>query len=255
MVHHICLIGNSHLAGMRRAWPTIKEQFSQFQVTFFGGPGKTIADVELSDGLLSATTPRAAHLLNKVSGRTEIVLGDYNAFCVVGSGLRPSAAVDLIGEFSTRRSSGRRLISPEVFAAAVEGTLDHSVAMRLARLVRGVSQAPLFLIPQPWPMAGILDEKNDERLASAAQRCGAALGEASTVAAGFSQAMYGLAKLIDGATLPQPEFTIEREILTANRFRYFQDGERKDYAHANEEFGAATLKTVFSALTQTPVGR
>lgn len=145
MVHQVCVLGNSHLASARRAWPVVKDRYPQLQVTFFGGPGKTIGDVKLVDGALTPDNDRSTVLIEKVSGRREIVISEYSAFCIIGSGLRPSAAVELAAEYTTQPDLGPPRIAPTMFSSVLSSPLYRSIADRLARLIRRPSKAPMVL--------------------------------------------------------------------------------------------------------------
>jgi hypothetical protein len=259
MVHLVCVLGNSHLASARRAWPVVKDRYPQLQVTFFGGPGKTIGDVKLVEGALVPDNDRSTVLIEKVSGRREVVISDYTAFCVVGSGLRPSAAAELATEYSTQPDRGRPLISPAMFASLLSSILDRSIGMRLARLIRSHSNSPLFLVGQPYPIATILDEVDDPQIGPVARRWKAALSDGPVLDRLYTKAMEGLAKSVGATFIRQPANTIEQSILTVSAYRLDHEKERKDFAHTNEAYGELVIESLNALLgepgTQISTGR
>ncbi|NQW53315.1 MAG: hypothetical protein HQ465_18940 [Rhodospirillales bacterium] len=250
MVHHVCVLGNSHLASARRAWPLVRDRYPQLQVTFFGGPGKTIGDVKLVEGALTPDNDRSTLLIEKVSGRREIVISEYSAFCVVGSGLRPAAAAELGAEYSTQPDRGRPLISPAMFASLLSSILDRSIAMRLARLIRSHSNAPLFLVGQPYPIATLLDEVDDPKLGPVARRWHAALSDGPMLDRVYTMAMKGLAKSVGATFIPQPAGTIQQSILTASAYRLDREKELKDFAHTNEAYGELVIEALNALLSE-----
>lgn len=151
----LCAIGNSHLAALRGAWD-LGNQPPGLQATWFGAMRDGIARLRLVDGALRANTPDLADSLAWTSGgRREIVLGDYDAFLLVGLGLSFTSLARLYGANRTPAQSQelrvRRLVSSAVFDAATTGLVRDSLSLSLARIIRRVTPAPILVLADPLP--------------------------------------------------------------------------------------------------------
>lgn len=131
----LCVIGNSHAAGLKRAWDGLAAQFPAVELIFFVAPGKRIADLALQGSrLIPATDDLRERLILSSGGRSDVVLADYHGFLLYG----------LFGLPQIDRRLSSQLREIILIRAA-----NRIAALPLARILRG--NARLFLGPAPIP--------------------------------------------------------------------------------------------------------
>ncbi len=86
---NICIIGNSHVGALKRAWVLIGKNFPSINITFFAHRGG-MSNLRVSDNKL---IPRDDQLLRSFKftsdGLDNIDTSNYNLFLIYGGGLRP----------------------------------------------------------------------------------------------------------------------------------------------------------------------
>jgi hypothetical protein len=131
----IAVIGNSHAAGLKRAWDVLAAEFPGLALVFFAAPGKRIADLRRQGDRLIPGNDDLRQRLILSSGLPDVVLTDYDSFLLYG----------LIGlpQFDRRLSSQLREIILTRAAKRMAG-------LPLVSMLRGTS--PVFLGPAPVPV-------------------------------------------------------------------------------------------------------
>ena len=170
----VCVLGNSHLAALRRGWDQIAERFPAHKLTFFGAPRNIMGDLVLDGRRL---VPRTEKLLQKIrqssGGLDAVELDHYDAFVLYGLQFGPRRVIQLYRthrpvSFEWReplidlppleaRPGPVQTIPEGLFDLAAQSGLRQSLAVRLAGQIRAASPGPIQLIAAPGLNEGLLD--------------------------------------------------------------------------------------------------
>jgi hypothetical protein len=250
-----CFIGNSHLASVRLAWPLVRHQFADLDVTFFGAPGKALGELQVRDGIVGTESARTTQLLQRVSGRDEFRIADFDYFALFGLGFSPSTVLTVFENFRVWRAGSKdaekRLLSRPAFVESVAGQLRRSLAGTLGAKLRAETDRPIFIVPQPCPAEGVLVPSSanvlelSEPIAEFA-RWTTAVTAATDLQRLFVRAAQTAASSLGMSLLPQPAETLTSGIFTKEAYRYTSSVEKMDYAHMNAEYGKVVLRHLIS---------
>ncbi len=131
----ICVLGNSHVGTLRRAWdgPIGSEYADKAQLTFFAARGALLHQLELSDGKLVSSNEDVTNSITFTSGGLgEITIGDYDLFLISSLGLRDFPIPE--GYYSQA-----------VLKALLEDRYKPTIAYRLLRMIREVADTKIVL--------------------------------------------------------------------------------------------------------------
>jgi hypothetical protein len=268
-----CFIGNSHLGSVRLAWPLVRDDFPGLDVTFFGAPGKSLGELQIRDGVVGTASKRAAQLLQRISGRGEFRIADFDYFALFGIGFSPSTVLTTFENFGVWRAGiedpEKRLLSRPAFVETVAGQLRRSLAATLGAKLRAETDRPIFIVPQPCPAEGVLAPSSANILEIGEPiaefvRWKAAATAAADLQRFFVRAAQSAASSLGVSLLPQPAETLTSGIFTKEAYRYTSSVQKMDYAHMNAEYGKVVLRHLIAQhhnLTtrmprrKTPVGK
>lgn len=208
----IAVIGNSHAAGLKRAWDVVSPEFPTVDLVFFVAPGKRIADlVWHGDRLIPNTDDLRARLMLSSGGMVEVVPADFDSILLYG----------LIGlpQFDSRLSSQLREI-------ILTRAANRIAALPLARSLRG--KLPVFIGPSPVPVP--------QGAASMARN----LPYATLLAEIIRRLPVDAPQL-----LPQPATTLTDGVTTDPGFLHGPD----DWGHMNLDYNCRYLRLYLPVLT------
>lgn len=227
----VCVIGNSHAACIKSGWESIAAEFPDHALTFFAAIRSQLSGLVVQDGRLVPETDALRQQLAFTSGGREAIdPADYDVFVLVALGL-----IVPWGESWERLSTGvlRHLVAPATDCLASE----------LGRRIRGVTEHPVLLLPEPVAAA-------DEAVLSVDT-----VREYPRVIDSMSSAVA-----IPGArVLPQPVETLAHGWRTEPQWsagsvgleqagRAARQHEDVDRAHMNAQFGALWLRNILPVL-------
>ena len=210
----ICVIGNSHAAGLKRAWDGLAAEFPGVKLVFFVAPGKRIADLTRQGGrLIPGNDDLRARLEFSSGGAGQVEMAEFRAFLLYG----------LVGlpQIDRRLSSALREIILSRAAKRMAG-------LPLVRMLRGAR--PLFLGTAPVPVP--------ENPACAAQN----LPSAQLLAEITRRLPKNAPRL-----LAQPAETLSDGISTDARYLHGPG----DQGHMNLGYNTLVLRQHLPALTET----
>jgi len=262
MTRSILILGNSHLAAVRAAWPALEARHPDDRLTFFGAPGDKLGALTIRDGQAAAQDRELARELSRLGMPPRLDLMEFDAVAVIGGGIGVFAA---LGERVTlaempshrrrrwwrpeRRQLMSRALYVEMVADALRGTIGH----RLVRDIGAEAGRPIYVCPQPRPGTGILARQGRRaRLANAVRA-----GDAPIVAAVYEDALQRAFAGV-ACVRPQPEATVTEALCTADRYttgslrlagRRVEHG-AGDVLHANELYGMAVLTDLLDRIGQ-----
>jgi hypothetical protein len=174
----ICIVGNSHVAALRRGWTQLETQYPETIVDIYGAPGGTFTEVMASDGKIVCKGERAADSFKMTGGSREVALNRYDCVVVVGAGIRLQTMVNLLESFcppfmnellagnggngsSSRLARFYRKDAPTFVTTAMLRAFMNSYARRsnAAKLIESISAASgvkIYHLPAPLPSSKLL---------------------------------------------------------------------------------------------------
>ncbi len=250
MSRKICVLGNSHIAALKGGWETAAPA-KPLSPDFFGALSKGMESLALIDGKLLPSDPEAAAFYCDISGKgTGAIPEDYEAFVLCGMGMFPNPVFNNYASYatpSTHNTSAEYYVSDACLDDLLWDHIDRSMMMHCARLVRGVTDAPVHLVWQAFwsealfniewraaQMSPIL-ENNDQDYIHARMRA----VETRLADEGFS-------------VLQQPKDTLAQGVMTKEEFSrgsvLFREGLNQphrdnDVFHMNSDYGAKCWNT------------
>lgn len=165
----VCLIGNSHLATLKRAWD-LREKRSGLELTFFGAASQTTKTVEdIGDGRLMSADPRVRERFRMTSGREYIDVGAYDVFAFVGVGLefrqyQSRFHKQVLFQHAKLRPR-HNLVSAAAHEQAIRDTFATRPAVHMATAIRSYADKPIVLVHSPCPAETIVGQKTFEVIA------------------------------------------------------------------------------------------
>ena len=85
----VCIIGDSHVGALKKAWAVIDRTFPGIRITFFALPALALDSVVAANGTLCSVSEGDRKALEFISGgKSHIDPGEYDVFLVYGCGAR-----------------------------------------------------------------------------------------------------------------------------------------------------------------------
>lgn len=262
----IVLIGNSHAAMLIAAHRADPRGES---LTVFAKPGLEAADIALEGSVLRAASSEMVDRLVLLGTPPQVDLAQADV--VVIAGLAPSAfaAVRLaqghsIAGWPSAQAAVARALRPDgpalkrplmsraAYLAALLALTETSLAARLLRGLRAVSDAPAVFVPQPFPSEAVLAADGKYPVFRRIAQAGDGTALAGDLARAHAEALGALPRV---TALAQPADTLCLGCLTAAP--YMRDAprlsegtqqEQGDVLHGNAALGARFLAAMRSAL-------
>ncbi len=145
----ICILGNSHAASLKLAWDQLTRDHPDRELVFFAARGLDLRFLRVSGNALVTNKPRVAESISFTSGGADKVEVDgFDAFLTYALALR-------VPEIDRRLSSA-------VKSQVCRDTWDRSLNLRICRMIRRVSDAPIYVGHNPQPASG--DELPSEQM-------------------------------------------------------------------------------------------
>lgn len=149
----LCIIGNSHIGSIRRAWPS--PDAPGVEVTFFGVGIKQLRRLKQKGTRIVPSDEVARNaFLHTSRGLSAIDFLEYDAFLFVGGGFGLPTASRIFRGHKLSPDEGpcdAQIISEEFAVASLVDALANSTLLKLARSAVAVTQAPVVLAPEPLP--------------------------------------------------------------------------------------------------------
>ena len=134
----ICILGNSHAACLKLAWDHLTKDHPDRELVFFAARGLDLRFLRVSGNALVTNKPRVAESISFTSGGADKVEVDcFDAFLTYALALR-------VPDLDSRLSSA-------VKSQACKDALGRSLNLRICRMIRQVSDAPIYIGHNPQP--------------------------------------------------------------------------------------------------------
>jgi hypothetical protein len=139
---NLCIIGNSHVAALKKAWDVIRAEYPSIKVTFFARRGNELNNLVVTNGKLQSPNEAGAKELEFVSGgRRRIDPDKYDVFLVYGCYAR-----------ATFRNS-EPFYSRAVQDRAAHDLVDGSLSFKLLTSLRTITNKPVLVGHNPLEAA------------------------------------------------------------------------------------------------------
>lgn len=250
----VAVLGNSHLAAWKLGWGQVRHDNPDFELTFFGSPAATLSCLRPENGRLVPDDKSTADYLALTSGgQREIVVADFDYFCLVGLGHHIQCVMQLYTNWRADSHNGKSgefsLVSDAVFEAAALGLVRRTLAMGLVEKLRSLTQVPMFLAAAPAPSEGIVQTAHKF---APVFRLILEAGDDAAVASTFKRASQAIERPYL-TVLDQPSFTLACPILTKADFSTGAVAMDRplsnwDQHHMNPAFGAAHLNVMLDRI-------
>lgn len=183
MTFGICIVGNSHVAALKRGWREIESEYPDVRIDMFGAFGSHFPEVFVADGELRAGSAEGTASFVATGGRDHAVLKDYDMVLVVGGGARLFSIASLLAkhcppfmnaELAPRAAKDTELrkrltkfykkeaptpVSDSYLHELMKARTAKSAAVALCRIIAGASSARVFHLPAPFPSSEIVTLK------------------------------------------------------------------------------------------------
>jgi hypothetical protein len=138
----LCVVGNSHVASLKKAWDELSGHHPDVQITFFACRGWHLFKMTARDGCLSCDSAALRQILSFTSGgSSEIRMTDYDQFLIYGSDARPYF------------TSPGEVFSRAVLMQSVYDSVGGTLAYHLLRQLRLLTDKPVYVGHCPLPGA------------------------------------------------------------------------------------------------------
>lgn len=258
----VCIIGNSHIGVLKKAWlDGLCTQNPGLDLTFFGAQRDLLRTVQADDGRLRSQDKLTRRSLAMTTGLKDpdIRVADFD--CVLLHGLvDPNWVVLHALSLFRHRNCGGAPVSSGLLSAVAMERYQQSLSCYMTGVLRGISDVPIMASPKPYWSREVIDHADQGRPYRGVEALPSRRDDI-----GFYVAYQGA--LLDAAArdslslLPQPPETIVDDYFTAPRFcrdsiKLTNDLDEAhpddDYGHMNVLYGALVLRDFIGAL---PVNR
>ena len=131
----ICILGDSHTVALKSGWDRIRVSYPGVTITIFAARGPTMGRLEADGTDLVPGTMSLREQMEYTSGRSQVRTGDFDVFVLSGMFLLP---------LWTKAGLSRAVITAanaEQYRLSISGTV--------AKVLRSVTQAPIYIMPKP----------------------------------------------------------------------------------------------------------
>lgn len=180
----VCIVGNSHVAALKRGWPSVQEKYPATTIDMFGTYGTSFLDLSVSAGKIIADSETSIAYFKLTGGSAEIDLDAYDRIVVVGASARISSMANVLktlcppfmnadllrgdggadGKLALKLARFYRRQEPSLVSSAVMrqtmiARFAKSRAAGLIRQIAGSSRIPIYHLPAPFPSSVLLSLK------------------------------------------------------------------------------------------------
>ncbi|TCL10224.1 hypothetical protein BXY66_2293 [Shimia isoporae] len=160
MSRRICVMGNSHVAALKGGWEDGAAPRKDILPTFFGALSDGMGTLDFVDGEVIPRERKAAEFFKRISGTGGGVRAeDYDAFVLVGMGLFPTPVFTNYARFATPSTQhvAEHFVSDAVIADTLWESIDGSMMMHCARVLRRATDKPIHLAWQAFCSESLFD--------------------------------------------------------------------------------------------------
>jgi len=249
MTERVCLVGNSHLIMLQKAWTELDPAPEGIDAVFFGALIRHYRELDRDEarGVLVASGDLAKFFGRSSGGLTEIDPARYDRFVVVGMRIGIIEIYRALRNLIPSAHAGgsaeiRRLLSHDLFEIWVREYFEATAGFDLVRRLNAIAGKPVTLVPQPHVANKLLASKMGSHLPPADDPLYAYLDGVFRAAVRAAAAAAGAeVRFQPESTLAGPGLSRPDYLAGAVSFsdRSFPDD---DVGHMNAAFGRLILK-------------
>lgn len=229
-MNRVCVLGDSHVAALKKGWDLIARRNGAFDLTFFAAPLHLAGHLEAADGSIVPTDDKLKSFFEMSSGGLDRMDSGYDHYILCGFGL------SLIRiQFAYRFTHGGGAATGQ-FLEAARLSIGSVRAFEILAKLRTITSRPVTVIAAPIP-----GRNGGRGLWERLEKSGDTLDYIET----FSLACHGVCEEFDAFFLPQPARTRSEDGMTKSKFARDaarQGGGDDDHHHMNAEYGAIVLQ-------------
>ena len=266
----ICIMGNSHLAALKLAWQQLSAEYSSIELVFFGARASAMAHLDVQNNCLVSTHPETEHDMQFTSGgQNAIDLSSFDAVWLYGLACDVNLFIPTLTthQLESLTDINRKFLSRACFTQLCRDRLQHGILYKLTRLVRQISDLPVYVSPSPFPSRTCVDDPSEKWNALSAN-------DGSVIQSSYYDGIITALNDYNTVFIPQPNDSIVDFLFTAPQ--YAKDSIRlteglstkhahDDYVHMNQAYGVLFLqqailtiatqhnKTVHPHTTEKPI--
>lgn len=258
-----CIIGNSHAGALISAHSqqTWRDVEAAPELYHFTKPGLDVNHIGISDGYIYARNADLETRLTQTGSPNKLRLANCDAIVLSAMSASMFAAIRLLQSHNLYvpnddgdlpRPGKRAFLSPSAYKASLSQITRSGAAWQFARAIRQASSIPIFVVPQPYPSALVLETIDRYPLFHRMhkKRLGATL-------ANFLESANrdGFHMIENLHWIAQPQQTIQHGFLTnqiftrgALRLSGAAEQPKNDVLHANAKLGMfywQEIETIF----------
>lgn len=229
----LAIIGNSHIASLKRGWAKTSENYPSVEVVFFGSKGDTLKHMEVQGRKIVPANNRVLKSISFVSGgRDSIDPAEFDAVLIYGAQAAPFF-FPVSGFYSS-----------QVIRRTMEDLVKDRVYFKLANMVRCLSEVPVYVGHTPLRAARKRDR--DQSRESYARGL-ALLNEVVFAPMNVRMVSQPPKTIVNGNGTAMRYSVGSRRLAVGNAVDDDLHPENDRY-HMNEEFGKLWLEKFFSEL-------
>lgn len=249
MTQRVCVIGNSHLIMIQKAWASQTARRTADEVVFFGALIRHFSDLsaEPDRGVLAASGALQRFFERSAGGRSEIDPGEYDRFVLVGMRIgvieiyRALRSV-VPSAYAAGAGETRSLLSDDLFRQWVREFFESSTGFEVLRMLCELTEKPVTLVPQPHVAEKFLSTQNGRHLPPPDDSLYAYVDEVYRDAISQNATQAGAQVLFQrDETLVNPGLSSSDYLYGAVSFSGKSFG-ADDVGHMNADFGRLVLE-------------
>ncbi|WP_141441383.1 hypothetical protein [Vreelandella titanicae] len=231
----ICIIGNSHVGSLKRAWEPMTHLHDTHEIVFFADRGRGLNEIDISGDVLAPKTKRLQKSLEFTSGgRKFIDPKEYDFFLVYGL------------------NSTAFFIHPKKhYSSAVleQSTVDHvsaSLSIKVVELLRALTNKKIYIGHTPLLACKALDFKVTF---PAGYLCGLDIINENVYSKINAKMLQQPLDTIVNGRFTHPNLSTGSKRLSIGDKRDDEHHPENDHGHMNDEFGAKWLSSFLEEIS------
>lgn len=156
----LCVIGDSHIAALKAGEEIAADP--RLTVTYFGSPRGKLELVQDGTSLFPVAEGIRRNIQYTSGGLDRILVKDYDAYVLAGLQFGFHQLLTFALEYGTLAHAkdfrSPHVLSQALYRSALTSLFEDCAAIKILKLLRTLSEAPVLLYPTPYPSERLLRE-------------------------------------------------------------------------------------------------
>ncbi len=261
MKKRVLIFGNSHVAALKEAASAHPDLWSDLDLTFVGTHRNMLLETTISESVLTPNTDRTRQYFVDYGGKPSFDLTEYDVLAIAGCQVTAMRMMQVyrfarymslpsMTKVNDLATMSPMLVSQHAFAAGIASSIKPTLGATFARKLRHGTDAPILFLSQPRVAQAVMKTTKN---ALGALKKPVHHGDGPSLSHLFDTTITDLMNAIDVTFVPQPEDTVFKGLLTAQKYvngaiRLTSEGRikqpKEDLLHANKAYGKKVLDQV-----------